>query len=169
MGFIKDLETGSKAEQFVLDLFNQAQVPAFLNEDKRVRPHYDILIAYADDKWTAEIKYDLYAAKSGNIAIEYFNPKSNKPSGLGITKSDFWIHVLTNPEQAFIVRTDHFKSFVAKHKPDRIIPRGGDGNASLLLYKKDFMIQNIFIPILVHNLKQTLDIITHEYREKSAS
>ena len=33
-----------------------------------------------------EVKNDLYAAKSGNIAIEVYNPHSNKKSGLSITK-----------------------------------------------------------------------------------
>lgn len=164
MGFARDLKVGNIGQRFVIDLLAQANISAFENEDRRTFPHYDILISFAEKKWTAEVKYDLYAEKSGNIAIEYYNPKSNKPSGLSITKADFWIHVLTNPDKAFIVRTDQFKDFISKHKPHRLIPRGGDGNASLMLYKADFMTQNIFIPITPSDIKDTLEIITNGFK-----
>jgi hypothetical protein len=160
MGFINDLKLGNKAESFVIDILKGGIIQASPNLNKKQFPFYDLLIEYGGQEWKAEVKYDLYAHKSGNVAIEYYNPKSNKPSGLSITKSDFWIHVLTNPDKAFIVKTDNLKTFISRHKPFKIIEVGGDGNASLLLYRTDFMLENIFIPIEPNNIRATLEILT---------
>lgn len=162
MGFVRDLSIGNKGQQFVIEIFESADIPVKPNTDRSKLKFFDIEFFFANKDWKAEIKYDLYAEKSGNIAIEFFNPKLCKPSGISITKADFWIHVLTNPNRAFIVNLKEFREFIDAHKPDRIIVSGGDNNASLYLYRADFMMENIFVPINKENIKETIKVLTYE-------
>ena len=111
------------------------------NEDKKKRSDYDLIIV---DIATMEIKNDLYAAKSGNVAIEYNNPRSDKPSGINITKSDVWCHIIGG--EVFVVRTERLKKFVNTEKPKRVVKKAGDGNADLKLYTIEH-IKSIMIPI----------------------
>jgi hypothetical protein len=112
-----------------------------LNSDKKKKSYYDLIII---GKGTLEIKNDLYAAKSGNVAIEYYNPKSDKPSGIAITQSDVWCHIIGG--EIFVVKTQVLKHFVDTEAPKRVIKRAGDGNASLKLYTIEH-IKSIMIPV----------------------
>ncbi len=114
------------------------------NNDKTIegKRHFDLLII--DINQTLEIKNDEYSKKSGNIAIEYRNCKSDKPSGIEATKADIWCHIFN--DKPFIVRTDVLKQFIKDNKPIRIIKQGGDKNADMYLYKIED-IECIFIPL----------------------
>ncbi len=111
------------------------------NEDTKKRSDYDLIIV---DTATVEIKNDLYAGKSGNVAIEYHNPKSDKPSGINITKSDIWCHIIDG--EIFVVKTNTLKMFMECEKPLRTIKKAGDGNANLKLYTIEH-IKTILVPI----------------------
>ena len=100
----------------------------------------------------------MYAAKSGNIAIEVYNPRSKKDSGLSITRSDLWVHIVNN--KYWVAKSKKLKSFVAKNPPLRIIPQGGDGNATLWLYKVETILPKIFHRIDHLTGKEAKDLIT---------
>ena len=159
MGFRRDLMLGNIGQDLVVQIFNDADIPAYPNEDRKKLPDYDIIIPFAKKNWTAEVKYDMYAQRSGNVAIEYFNPKTMKASGIMSTKADFWIHVLTNPDKAFIITTDKLKDFISKEKPHKTIDRGGDGNASLLLYRVENIMDNAMLHITPKTVKPVLELI----------
>ena len=139
---VRDLATGKDGEISVLNLLNSGSILAKLNEDKAVRSYYDI-IAMLDTEFTIEVKNDIYAAKSGNIAIEIYNPKSEKLSGLCATKSDIWVHIVDGKH--WFTATNLLKTFVNIHKPKRIIDKAGDGNATIYLYDVDIILPAIFI------------------------
>jgi hypothetical protein len=111
------------------------------NEDTKKRSDYDLVIV---GEATVEIKNDLYAAKSGNVAIEYNNPRSGKPSGINITKSDIWCHIIG--DEIFVVKTNTLKQFMECEKALRTVKRAGDGNADLKLYTVEH-IKTILLPI----------------------
>jgi hypothetical protein len=163
MSFVSDIRLGKSGEAYVIDLFNSGGVSIQANEDKKKFSYYDAIFSLDGSIYTAEIKYDIYAYKSGNIAIEFYNPKSNKPSGISITKSDFWIEVLTNPLRAYITRTDHLKHLIEHHPPKRIIHKAGDGNASLYLYETSFLTQNILVELKQEDLKDLLKVMVNGY------
>lgn len=152
MSIKRDLAIGSIGEGFVMEILSKANIKSSKNKTKQKLKYYDLDI---DGKATAEIKYDIYADRSGNIAIEYFNPKSGKNSGLYITTADFWIHVLSNPNRAYIVRVETLKSFVKSNNPSRIIERGGDGNASLMLYALEDIL-HIFEELTPENARKLI-------------
>jgi hypothetical protein len=93
--------------------------------------------------FTSEVKFDLYAARSGNIAIEFYNPKKGKPSGIGITKADLWFQVIP-PLNVWVTTVKRLKQYLEEKKPHKIVSCGGDDNASLFLYRKEKIFADIF-------------------------
>jgi hypothetical protein len=137
--FVRDLALGKAIEQQVSKLLTECGFSVTICKEKE----YDILAEHPDieEPLTFEVKNDIYANKSGNIAIEVFNPKSCKPSGLGATEALFWVH---NTDRCYITLTKSLREYIEKNPPDRIIAAGGDDNATLYLYKADVLLAAIF-------------------------
>jgi len=133
MSIIKDLKAGKDGENMFLSLLKTNGISGEQIEGKFL--DFDIKAILDMDEITFEVKNDLYAKKSGNIAIEIFNPKSNTASGLTATKATFWIHILE--KEIWGITTERLRRFIDDNKPHRTIDRGGDNNAMLLLYKKE--------------------------------
>ena len=138
----KDLAIGKQGEDGFIKILKKGKLKASSNNDKKTRSHYDIKAELDGQEFTAEVKNDLYAAKSGNIAIEVFNPYSNKKSGLSITKSDLWVHIVDS--KYWVARTKELKSFVKKTPPFKTFDRAGDGNANIKLYRMDTILPEVF-------------------------
>ena len=141
---LRDLSLGESAEQFIINLYEFMGYPSSKNNDKKTRSFYDIVSKNKKVEFTTEVKYDIYANRSGNIAIETFNPKSGKPSGLGITKADLWVHITDQP---YVTSVKALKKYVDNNDPFKIIPCGGDDNATLYLYKANIILEAIFKPL----------------------
>lgn len=144
MGFKKDKEVGNKAENIVFELLKSFGLSPVYNESKN-RDELKGWDIEADGK-KYEVKYDVMAKKTGNLAIEYFNPKTGKPSGIMSTCSDFWIYVVDCGEKylIYVVSVNKLKNFIDNTKPHRIVEVGGDKNASLMLYKKECILDVVF-------------------------
>lgn len=150
MSIKKDLVTGDVGEILVGRVFENAGFDVEKNDGKDAKlSDYDLKVSRFDKDghflfdFTIEVKYDIYSAKSGNIAIEYFNSKSNKPSGLTATKADFWVQV-TPDKGLYIVTVEKLKRYIDIHPPFRTITAAGDGNADLFLYKSDLIFFDVF-------------------------
>jgi len=138
----KDLAIGKIGEENFIKILKKGRVKAKSNEKKEDRSFYDIKAEIDGKDFTIEVKNDLYAAKSGNIAIEVYNPHSEKKSGLSITKSDLWVHIVDN--EYWVTKTKDLKSFVSKNPPFKTFDNAGDGNANILLYKVETILPEIF-------------------------
>lgn len=144
MGIQRDLGIGKIAENRVQEILESIGMKC-TEVDKINRVLWDIsfhLFGNSEKTHTIEVKNDVYALRSGNIAVEMFNPKSAKPSGLSATKADLWVFMVG--AEIWITRTDTLRKFVEDNKPFRIIDSGGDNNAYLYLYKKDAILDTIF-------------------------
>ena len=130
--FFNDLKRGKTAEQLLVQLLTDAGLPS--RADKQARQQWDVISDFGKDEITTEVKYDEYENRSGNVAIEVYNPRLGKPSGVTATEAFFWAHVLVDGV-AWITPVSKLKKYVDKHAPERIIDRGGDNNACLWLYK----------------------------------
>ena len=62
--------------------------------------------------------------KTGNIAIELHNHASNKPSGLSVTKADYWATILVND---FKIHSIHILPVSELKKRVKDIVRNGGG------------------------------------------
>ena len=153
----KDLAIGKIGEENFIKILKTGKVKAKSNEEKKERSYYDIKAEVEGKGFTVEVKNDLYAAKSGNIAIEIYNPHSGKKSGLSITKADLWVHIVNN--QYWVAKTKDLKSFVSKTTPFRTVDNAGDGNANILLFKAEDILSKIFYRIDHLTGKKAKDLI----------
>lgn len=135
MSIKRDLKNGKDGETIVRDFFTARGFLVNIKQGK-FQP-YDLEVHHpATGTFTIEVKYDLYSAKSGNLAFEYFNPKQEKPSGILATKADYWCHVLPS-KVILITPTELLKRFTKEVKPKKIVTCGGDKNSSMLIYALD--------------------------------
>lgn len=144
MAFKKDLRTGHKAENYIMDVLAEAGLPAQANVDPKHFSDYDLQSVLNGRFFTLEAKYDKYENRSGNIAIEFFNPKTNRPTGIDATKADLWVHVLANPMSAWVTTVASLRRYIRDYDPIRVIERGGDDNSSMLLYDRETIFKDIF-------------------------
>lgn len=146
--------TGDEAEHRVKLLLETDWCEAHRNKKYSERYSHDIEVLLYGDKhncdpnkytrFTVEVKNDIMALKTGNIAVEIFNPKAGRPSGLTSTKADVWVFVLGN--EIWATPTKVLKEFVDNTRPYRKIEIAGDNNATILLYRKKTILP-IFIRI----------------------
>ncbi len=134
--FRRDLEVGKVGENIAKKALEFAGYLVTHGDGRKA----DLLV----EGLICEIKYDIYANRSNNIAIEFFNSKTCKPSGLGSTSADLWIHVLSDTE-VYICDVQDLKGFTEKIKPKRTIFSGGDKNADMWLYSKEDIISGCFL------------------------
>lgn len=143
---LKSMRIGDEAEIEVMQFMENLGCAVTKNNDKNTRIEYDILAEfviyrhvdeYGGYEETAivkfEVKNDVMASKTGNVALEYFNSKSKKASGITATKADWWVHKIDG--ELWIIRVADLLNFTKSEKPRKIINGGGDNNADLLIYE----------------------------------
>lgn len=155
MSFLTDLSTGIKGEQKVIDLLKQCNIVCTSNKTS----NYDLYCTWClyPTTFTIEVKNDIYAYISGNIAIEVFNPRIRRKSGLMITKADLWIQIID--QGVYITDVSLLKTFVLYNKPIKVIKRGGDNNATLHLYAMKHILPVVFIDINKLPVKKMQQVI----------
>lgn len=149
--FRSDLETGKIAENAVMRLYNRCGLKTtpvsvfsgnrdFWDLESQV-PRYWML---PNNLLTTEVKFDVYAKKSGNIAIEIGNTtyKETRPSGITKTKATLWAHIID--DTIWLCRTSYLHDFVKFVSPKREIKDAGDGNAHIYLYDVKELLRAIF-------------------------
>ena len=62
-------------------------------------PYYDIEITKDNVVTTYEVKADRQAHTTGNIAIEF--EYNNKPSGISVTRADYYAYYVVKPYNLF--------------------------------------------------------------------
>lgn len=157
--FKNSLEIGKQGEKIIRNKLAQF---GFNTEDSNIK-EIDFTVSYTYPMFgkiavTCECKYDIYANKSGNIAIEVFNTKLVKPSGIMSTKCYFWFHVLSDNEIYFAL-VKSLKKWVKNTKPKRIIMNGGDSNATLYLYDKVIICDEIMQILNKENFIEAIGVI----------
>ena len=143
MGFVSDKAKGENAEDSVAKILScnwdvhkssDVEVGAFSDWDLSVSQ-----LGTSHEVFTVEVKYDEMQAKTGNIAIEIYNPRSGKPSGLTATKATLWCHVLQ--DSVWITSVEALRKFCEETPPFKLFSSAGDGNAAILLYKTEDILE----------------------------
>lgn len=137
MTFTRDIMKGEQAEGSVATILSHHWDVHKASDLKKGR-FYDWDLSASQpgtgyEVFTVEVKYDEMQSETGNIAIEVYNTKSDKPSGLTATKADLWCHVLK--DSMWITSVTTLKEFCEEHKPFKKFKKAGDENATILLYK----------------------------------
>lgn len=130
--FLKSLNLAKETEDYVIKKILDKGVVCSRGDGKSV----DIYI-YLSKTIKCEIKHDIMAEKTGNIAIEFFNSKINKPSGITSSECDIWFHVIGRLKEVCFTSVELLRKFCRENDPDKIVYRGGDNNSDMMLYKKE--------------------------------
>lgn len=136
MSFHKSLKQGKIGEKVFCDFLESAKIGFSLNTSSKLKElaQWDVRLHLEEDI-DVEIKLDAMASKTGNMAIEYYNSKLLKPSGIDATSAKLWVVVFQEPNRAYVCSVERLKGFIKRNKPLKTILNGGDNNASLYLYK----------------------------------
>lgn len=132
--FIRSKSLGDIAENSVSEILSKLGTVSKNNDIG-----HDLKVE-GDLNFTVEVKYDMYANKSGNIAVEYHNTKKDKPSGIRASLADFWVYYL-NKDEIYLISLDKLKSYTETNTPYKNIIAGGDKNANIYLYKKSDIVK----------------------------
>ncbi len=126
MNFENDLSFGNEYERKLID---------YIEHDKYIIkegyfPYYDIKFKKDGKKTRYEVKADRLSYKTCNMAIEF--ECSNKPSGIQISRSDYYAYFVLKPNNnydLYIIPTKKIKKEINKENYKKII-NGGDGGRS---------------------------------------
>lgn len=144
---LKSKATGKLAENRLTHLFTAAGGEVERPTGKFSA--YDMRVKLGEHEFTVEVKYDVMAVDTGNIAIEFYNPKSMKASGLEVTTADIWAHCVKDGDNivVFLCPVEILKKYVRNNPPKRVVHYAGDKNADLMLYDMDAILDAIFVRI----------------------
>jgi hypothetical protein len=169
--FKETVAAGNFGEQFIIRLLANSGISAVKNpsKDKAEMTLWDIEATVDGQVFTIEVKFDKYEKKSGNIALEYYNPRKGKASGILATNSDLWVFVLNDPISAWVCRTDDLVHHFHTEPCVRDIACGGDGNAAMKLYRRESLFEKMFFRFdsckpseVAPILKNLLDVFTYQ-------
>jgi hypothetical protein len=156
VSFKKSVRKGNLAETFVKDFFQKLGVELERNPSKSRAEMalWDLRGTFGQTTFTLEVKWDVMAGKTGNLAVEFYNTRSGKPSGIMATTSDLWV-VLTGEEMnGYVARTSVLREYFEKNKGVRDVA-GGDNNSAMRLFRADEILKDVFWPMDC-NLKHAL-------------
>ena len=116
--FKEDLKQGKEAElELAARLVQVKGVDDIeFNEDKR----YDLKVFSEDESYTIEVKWDMKAPETGNVAIE-FEYRGN-PSGIEASEADFWAYKIE--DKFYMLSKDRMSEMIEVERPSYVI--GGD-------------------------------------------
>ena len=148
MGFAKDLETGKNGESIVKHIFSKHGIQAESVHQKELRCFYDLSILLRGKEIGVECKYDLYANRSKNVAIEISNSKTGEPAGIMVTRAQIWAHVLST-DSVWFSDTTLLRNYVIEcpFGKSKLIVAGGDNNANLILLKMEDVMGLLFTEV----------------------
>lgn len=119
--FKGDLRFGKLCEEvirrFLMHYVDVDDVRDISNSNRGIKDDIDFEIVYRDGHTsTAELKSDMQAHKTGNIAYEELSHKN--PGCFARTKADHIIYYLTETGVAYVLNPHKLRAFVAEMKAD---------------------------------------------------
>jgi len=163
----KDFLQGKNAEKFVMDIFQKNNVicKANLSKIRKELIGWDFAFLYeqlnlAKIEYKIEVKNDIMEQETGNIAIEYYNTKLCKSSGIDATIANFWVYVLENPKTAWISSVKLIKEYIKNNLPIKDVC-GGDDNSQMKIYPREQIFSAIFNRIDNLDIVQFKELLNH--------
>ena len=168
MGFKESLQEALLVEEEVSNLLRRFGFEVFSNDDKKTNKFYDFSAHSETLSFTSEVKFDKKATETKRLAIEVFNARLNRPSGLMATHADCWIQVLDKPREIWIAKTSDLRLWVDQNlKHASTFRYGGDKNAYLLCFYKDMILPSVFMRLDTIALRFGMDFINNWFLKEN--
>ncbi len=131
--FNKDIIEGKNVEIELKRLFEEKKhIVKFV--DEKNEKFWDLEV---DGKNTIEVKCDTYSNISTNAAIEFLY--KGHPSGISITKADFWVHKYM--DEFYVICVEDLRKLI-KNNEFMIVNGGDDYLAKMYLIPSDIFLSN---------------------------
>lgn len=127
--FTQDLEDGQQVEREVMEKLTHYFL-GITDLQQSTSKYYDIEGKWNNERLTFEVKNDLKAAQTNNIAIEY--ECRGVASGLAISTADYWVHKFLN--EYYIFHTEVLKRKIFEEQQYHKTSSGGDLGSGTKLY-----------------------------------
>jgi hypothetical protein len=127
MPFHADLAIGRQGEAAVAAVLTAARVRCRPSGNRKT----DLQCELDGARFAVEVKFDRLQARTGNVAIEYRNTRSGRPSGLLASEADVWAVVLADGG-VHLTLTAVLREFF--HATSGRDVEGGDDNSAMRLY-----------------------------------
>ncbi len=146
VAFCTTFRVGKSGERQLQKLFSQAGIKSVENAQtsRKKLSYWDLKAWINGHPFLVEVKFDVMASRTGNLAIEYYNTRMAKPSGIKGTKADLWVVVLADPIRIYAARTSDLLQYCEAVRPFRNISCGGDDNAAMWLYPAEQILEAVF-------------------------
>jgi len=149
--FLKDLDDGKAAEKFIGRLYKDNFYPSCDYVSYHIGKQYDISFSFPrKESVHVEVKFDMYATKSGNLCFEMQDHKG-RPSGIMATEAHLMVFVVAknirSKKRVFEFDVPELRDFIEDHIDTATyrIVKGGDGNAfEMMLVPITVMLQQPF-------------------------
>lgn len=130
----RSLAAGQAGERLLLSRLTGAGLECGLNTG--ARHSHDLWFRLGGRRWLVECKFDFAAARTGNLALEFWNTRQWQPSGLWRTRADLWCHLVPEAgrEQVFLARVADLRAWHGQDMGD--VRDGGDDNSRMSLYPR---------------------------------
>ncbi len=127
--FKRDLQDGQLAEREAIERL-QVHFPEISDFKQSTTKGYDIEAILDGQRITFEVKNDLMAHKTGNVAIEY--ECRGQSSGLATSTADYWIYKFDNT--FFLFKTVLLRQYLFEDKLYFREVTGGDPGSYTKMY-----------------------------------
>jgi len=142
---------GKQGEELITMWFTDLGYKCVKSEDRS----HDLMLGLHTPLYL-EVKNDIYSRRSGNIAIEFFNDKQDKISGIAASISNLWCHIHYDREFTLIsfCPTKKLRKFTEEIQPKKIITAGGDNNSSMKLYSREVFMETFYTHIIGESIRR---------------
>jgi hypothetical protein len=128
--FPDDVKLGRAAEQEALARL-RAHFPGLTDLQHCATNAYDFRGLLAGRPLTFEVKWDLRAAHTGNVAVEIAT--RGQPSGLAVTRADYFVYRLGERDWHLFETAVLRQRLLIEHAYDRAVTGGDPGSDTRLL------------------------------------
>lgn len=101
------LSYGKKKEDIAKEFFIADEIVSAPND---LFSDWDFYLRYGDQNTYIEVKSDRYTSKTGNICIEF--ESNNIPSGITITKADYYFYMVEGEDCNYLIPVDVIKKMI---------------------------------------------------------
>lgn len=127
--FGKDLAMGEQAQREAVEKIKIEFSGIEIDDRHSTEKEFDFKGTHNGIELTFEVKWDIMAEQTGNVAVEY--ESRGKASGISVTKAKYWIYKIKS--KFYLIDTNRVKKGITDKEYFRAVV-GGDAGSNTKMY-----------------------------------